>query len=325
MKIAKFFKIFFIVLFIFLIIVYFSIPIITKNYLPNYITSNTDINTIKIKRVYYKNFNEIHIDNVKLKFEKNGLDLNLVIPKNIIKLKLNKKLPSVKLIHPIIIGKINITEYKDKMQQKKNKRKNNYNVNNLKPLLENLYIEKGYFRLESIKIKKTEIKNLKGNFIFENNSLYFNNINTTIFDGKISGDTHITFGKNTKHDSKFKIENVNSEPIVNLFKKDQYKLTGKYTGKISFSGIGTKISQLSGDLTSSNKGGKINIEGKEIENFLKGKSDNLKLAIKHLENFAYDNGIIKIKSLDNKLLVRLIFESKQGTKDIEFVLHNIFN
>jgi len=331
LKVLKFLFIFLFCLFIVVGGFYSSIPLIIKSYLPDYICTYTPISKINFQKIYYSSFSKLNIDNIELKLNKKDTNLDVIIPKIIINFNISSiqnQFPQIDIVHPIILGRLDIDTFvrKDSSSEPDLTSRNKFKPGLLSKILKILYInERGNILFNYVKFNKFKASGFKAEFNYQNGRLNIYNIDSKIFDGRIKGNILIELDENNVvYNSQFNLKNIDSYNLVNLMDTNKFRLSGVYTGEVFLKGSGCNIKNLSGNLTSIGEGGRININIDEFNDFLKQKDAKFKLAVEQLENLVYNKGMIEIKTSDDDLFIRAIFEGKDGKKDIEFIFHDIF-
>jgi len=315
LKTLKIIAIISLAIFIIIAAIYITAPLIIKSYLPDYLPSNTLISSLNISKAYYPSFSMLNIDDISFTIDKKDSNIYINIPKTII--TLNKL--AITLIHPVILGEINIDEFifKRKKSDTKPTIRGKIKLYFAKKIIKNLDIKKSDILVKYIKFKKDKLENIKAQLVYKDSKLYIKDINLDAFGGKIKANAVIT--PDIEYDSELSFFDINLSNIVDLI-NPKYKITGQYTGKILIQGKGSDIKKLSGGLTSDKKGGRIDISDLDR---LAQKGNEASIVIQQLKNFSYKEGIININSSGNSLFIKAIFTGDQGTKDLEFVFHDI--
>lgn len=337
MKFLKIFFIAFLVTLVIIIAIYSTFPLLVKNQIPKYLNNNFLVQNTAIQSTYYSSFNTLEINNLTFRVNQPGIHIWVNLPKIIFTLKkttLNKNSYFLKILHPVVLNKVDVNKFK-KIKSKKNintksisKSITNITKNKfLQSLLENTIIKDGIYLFKNIQIKKFIIKNLKGKINYENNVFSFLLSEGDAFQGKMRGSIKIKIkGHNFFHRTKLYFSEINLSKLEELAQPKNYSFTGIYSGSLWLEGKNLSIQSVKGNLTSTEKGGKISIAPAKLKNFLNTSKDkNIELAVKQLRDFQYNEGSIKLRTENGKLIAHTIFKGPAGEKEIKFVFHNYLN
>jgi len=185
------------------------------------------------------------------------------------------------------------------------------------------------FFIQKIQWKGVQLQDVHAGLSWQNSILNLKGISGTLFHGQIKGEGRLFFrGKSPEYELNFTFQDLNMKEISQIINPERLAMKGTLQGQLKIGGKGKSIDLFEGEFTTAPGGGRIVI--KEMEKIIDKvpaqlDSKSVKLLLKLMEDYHYTKGKISLSlEEDQTLKTHLYFEGKEGKRDIELYLHDLF-
>lgn len=203
-----------------------------------------------------------------------------------------------------------------------------YNIKNFNAALFSTSVQnkfKGNFQAENIIAQKIELSNLDMALEFSGDALSIPEFKVSAFEGEIKGSCMANLSSaGVKFSADITGKGIDLAKLDEDFNlKEKFEVTGLCDFYLKAKGNQKGLTELSGDLTAHEGGGKFIITDKDTLNRLNVSQEiNLDAALEGIKNYRYDTGLARIYIEDGNIVVRMFMDGALGKRDLTVVLHD---